>query len=266
MAWLSSTWRRRESITIVTDSTASTRDVEAVVPNGWDEFWDAIDANGYNIRVTGADGVTPIVYRWTGFNKTNRVGTIQLESVPTPTTAGRAVLIWLYFSAAAVQADGAGAVTVTSGLTGYIERGSPVPAQTFRVVAQPPGNTIPTRRIGKLSSVSTFVWLDFGEALEPASGAYNGSLAWEEPSVANVAVLDTSAAAVASMTADADMRWVTRRVGTRERIFLRLRLKAGATANRYTLVGQFQTSTPNAAPHRVIEDRIGIDVRDLLET
>ena len=74
MAYRSSSYRRRVAISVVTTATASTADVEFTPHDAWDEFWAAIDASGYGIRLTEADGVTPLTYAWSGFNKTTKAG------------------------------------------------------------------------------------------------------------------------------------------------------------------------------------------------
>lgn len=264
MAWLSSTWRRRVPISAVTDSTASTRDVTVSIPAGWDEFWDAIDASGHGVRVTEADGVTPIVYDWSGFNKTNKTGTIQLESAPTPSAANRCVLYWMYYYPTSTASNGSGSVTVTSGLTAYIDLGRPG-QEVVQVGRQRAGATTPEDRVAKPEDASTFVWLDFSRVLQKARSPYNGRMSWEEAAVANVAVLDDGGTPAAGLTDDTEMRWISAVSGSVERVYLRLRLKAGTSGEKYTLVGEFYTATPDDSPYRVIQERVGVSVYDQLE-
>ena len=56
MAWYNDpasalVYRRRKAFSIVTDSTATSRDVTLTIPVGWDDFWAAIDDDGYGVTV-----------------------------------------------------------------------------------------------------------------------------------------------------------------------------------------------------------------------
>jgi len=263
VAHLSKSYRRRAAISVVTTATASTSDIEFIPPDGWAEFWDAVDTDGYGVRVTMPDGVTPIVYAWSGFSKTGRAGTLQIESAPTPSDAGRCVLFWVYYDIDA-PTDGAGSVTMTAPLTASLDLAAPDPAATYRVEPQAPGEAAPLHSFGKAAGDQTFVWLDFSTAIQRVGVPYNGRLQWEEMAVGQVAVLDDTGASVASMTDAADQRWVSVRDGARDRIYLKVRVKGGADLTNYTLVSSFFTATPDASPYRTISYRVGITVRDLL--
>lgn len=265
MAHRSTSYRRRVAISVVTTATASTSDVVFAPPDGWDEFWNLIDASGYGIRLTEADGVTALTYAWTGFNKANRAGTIQIESAPTPSTAGKCVLYWLYYDVDS-PTDGSGSVSIGSPLTASLDMAAPDPEATVLVRPKVPLQTAPGTKIAKSTTDELYVWLDFSRIVQRVSTPYNGRYQWEEPAVAAVEVQDTSGSTVASMTDAADMRWVSIRQGTRDRVLLKLRVKAGTTATKYTLIGEFFTATPDESPYRTIEERIGIYVYDQLET
>lgn len=260
MAYRSSSYRRRVAISVVTTATASTADVEFTPPDAWDEFWAAIDASGYGIRLTEADGVTPLTYAWSGFNKTTKAGTIQIDAAPTPSTAGKCVLYWLYYDVTS-PTDGSSAVTISTPLTAALDLARPDPAQTIVVRRQNPGEDLPQYTTAKAPDAQIFVWLDFGEIVQIVDAPYNGRLSWEEPAVAEVSVVDTSGSAVASMNDETAMRWVSVRDRGRDRVLLKLRLKAGTDSTWYTLIGGVQTSTPDLSPYRTISESIGVYVR-----
>ncbi|MDX5317926.1 MAG: hypothetical protein LPK38_00990, partial [Actinomycetes bacterium] len=247
----------------MTTAAASTADVEFTPSDAWDEFWDAIDASGYGIRLTEADGVTPLTYAWSGFNATNKTGTIQIDAAPTPVSADRCVLYWLYFDTD-TPTDGSSAVTIASPLTAYLDVARPDPSKTFAVRAQEPGATVPRDRFAKSTDDSLFIWLDFGEIVLRVEKPYNGRLQWEEPAVAQVSVLDSTGAAVASMTDASEMRWVSVREQTRDRLYLRIRVKAGTDQANYTVVGEILSSTPDESPYRTLHTQVGVNVRDVL--
>lgn len=265
MAHRSTSYRRRIAFSTVTTATASTSDIVFTPPDGWDEFWDAIDASGYGVRLTEADGVTALTYAWTGFDKSTKAGTIQIESAPTPVTAGKCVLYWLYYDIDS-PTDGSGSVSISSPLTARLDMAAPDPEATIAVRPQVPLQLAPPTKLAKGTADELYVWLDFSRIVQRVSMPYNGRLQWEEPAVGSVEVQDTSGSTVASMTDAADMRWVSIRQGARDRVLLKLRVKAGASATKYTLIGEFFTATPDESPYRTIEERIGIYVYDQLET
>lgn len=263
MAYRSAGYRKRAAISVVTTGTSSTADVIFTPSDAWDEFWQAIDASGYGIRVTEADGVTALAYAWTGFNKTTKSGTIQIDGAPTPNTAGKCVLYWVYYDTDS-PTDGSSAVTIASPLTAAHERTRPDPARTFAAAPQPPGALTPLYRMAKRTDDAVFVWFEYTDVLQQLAQAYNGRLQWEEAAVASVEVLDSTGAAVGSMTSAADQRWVVVRDGARERVYLRVRVQAGTDGAVYTLVSTVLTDSPSESPYRTTTAAVAVHVRDVL--
>lgn len=265
MAHLSADYRRRVAISAVTTGASSTADVQFSPPSGWVEFWDAIDASGFGVRLTEADGVTGLTYAWNGFDKANKTGTLQIESAPTPSTADRCVLYWLYYDVDS-PTDGSGAVSIASPLTARVELSAPDPRVTFPVLRQEPGALVPRDRLAKSTEDNLFLWLDYGEILTRQTQPFNGRLQWEEPSSAQALVLDGDGVEVPSMTSPSDLRWVSVREGPRDRIYLRVRLEGGTDATSYTLVAKALSDAPGGPnPYRRIKAAIGVNVRDVLE-
>ena len=66
------------------------------------------------------------------------------------------------------------------------------------------------------------------------------------------------------MTSATEQRWISVRNGATERIYLKLRVLAGADGQRYTLIGEYNTTTPAETSYRKIPHRVGIEVRDQL--
>lgn len=263
MAHANTRYRRRVAFSVVTVGASGTADVELAPPAAFAEFWDAIDTDGYGIRLAASDGVTALTYAWSGFNKSAKTGTIQIDGVTVPLAADRCVLLWLYYDADS-PTDGSSAVTISSPLTGVLDMARPDPGATVPVRQQAPGSTSPAASLGKSTVDELYVWLDLGDIVQRVAMPYNGRLNWEEPAVAEVAVLDSSGVVVGSMTDAADMRWVSVREGQRDRILLKLRVKAGTDAVNYTLAAKFYTSTPDVLVYRTIDSRVGVSVRDLL--
>lgn len=259
-------WRRRVPITVVTTNTDTSRNVTVEIPEGWDDFWTAIDTDGFSLRVTTADGVTKATYNAT-IVKSARFGSLDIGSVGLPGVADRAVLLWLYYMPTDTADDSSGSPSISSQLTGRIDLGRPDPQWIRRIRPNPPGQTVPDATVSKATTGSTFVWLDFTDVLQPARSGYYGRTRWEEPAVGSAIVYDDTGTADATMTTPADMRWVAWSDGGAERIYLKMRLKAGSDGDKATIEGGIQTVTPlDAVPYRLIVDRIAVRVRNALLT
>jgi hypothetical protein len=102
------------------DTTASSGTVDAsiVFTPSMALFWDNVDSAGDDIRVTTANGVTPITHQLNGWDYANKALTLELDNLSVP-TANEFTIIWLYFGNAAASST-AGSFTPASAVTGYI--------------------------------------------------------------------------------------------------------------------------------------------------
>lgn len=266
-------FRRRKPITIVnTAGSSSGIDANVTIPADWDEFWDAIDASGNELRVTGPDGYTAVSYDLDdgsggAFDRTNRLGRLQLDALTAPGVADEALLFWLYFDSTATQGDGTSAVSISGALTGYIDRGQP---STWIAHAEPPrpGNQAPRQKFGKSASDDLFCWLEVTDLLEQRASPHANRSDYELPrSIKYEVQLSSSEAAQSSMIDLASTRWVEVVGERRRRLFARLRVKAGTTAEQYTLVATIPTCVPlQSGTHRTPVPRVGFRVKNVLET
>ncbi|MFZ9975326.1 MAG: hypothetical protein ACO3GM_00815 [Candidatus Limnocylindrus sp.] len=103
-----------------------------------DELWNNVQTNGYDIRVLQSDGRTAMS-TWTisGFNATNRTGTIQVDSFAASAGMG---LLWLVWGKPAGDAASTwSSVTMSAPKTTYVHRVDPLkldPARVFRGAAR----------------------------------------------------------------------------------------------------------------------------------
>lgn len=272
MSWYDSDYRQRAAISIPSSAGAATIDADITIPSDWDDFWDVIDASGNELRVTGPDGYTLVTYdvddgAGGAFNRTTRAGRIRIDGASTPAVAAECLLFWVYFDTSSTQGDGSSAVTITSALTGYIDRGQP---STWIAAAEPPrpGTTTPRHKFGKSVADQLYCFLDITGILEQrALGRRAGRAAYEEPRSATYEVqLSSSEVAQAGMI-DADkMRWIEVRGRHGRRLFLRLLVKAGTSGETYTLVTSIPTCVPiQSGTHRTPAPRVGFRVRNVLE-
>lgn len=104
MAWYDSAWRFRTPLTIANHSGVSAPEGQITIPKSLGRFWDNVSETFLDVRVTAADGVTPLDWAFHGGtpNRTNRTATIQIDDhdVATPygnAAASASVGAWLYW-------------------------------------------------------------------------------------------------------------------------------------------------------------------------
>lgn len=268
MAWLDDDYTQRKAFNVNATTGAGSVDVQLTIPTGWDAFWDAIDSNGYGVRFTGPDGVTELDYQLSSWTYASRTAVYQIDDMPLASTADTCVLVWIYFAPQATATDGSTSFTPGTLAPAVMELGEPDPASAIPLRSQTPGESAPADRIAKSTAEVRDLFLDVTSAMQPASGRYNGRRLWEEPGVASVDVLDSGGSSVASMNEASAMRWVSVERGNgRQRLYLRVRVKAGTDATNYTLSTTILTATPLSSPtYRTLPMRVGVQVLDQLES
>jgi hypothetical protein len=267
MAWLSTTWRRRQPVTVITTGGGATGDVTITIPPGWDDFWETIDSSGNDLRITASDGQAAISYKLNSWTYASRTGVIQLDNMALPGVTNLGVVAWLYFAPTSTQASGASVFTASTPLTGAIDLAEPV---TDRVLAMEEPifslDASPRQQVVKSSSASQFVYFDLDYILERSSSPAYGRTFLEEPYALSFTVLDSAGSTVAGMTDPASLRIIQQGRGNKARLFAKCRYLAGTDATRYTGSCRLQTQIPGNTAYRTIETRIGIAIRDSLET
>lgn len=271
MGWYSTNWKRRVALTVINTGAAGTYDATGTIPETLEEFWDAIDSSGYDLRPTAADGRTLLSYDVTGFNKTNRTATLRLDGVTAPGNGNEILLLWLYFAPIATAGDGSSAVTITSAETIYFEEAAPSWLQrTART--QRPGRDRPGEAVLKSSVDDLDVWLDVAPALEQRRERYALRTVHEEPYAVDLTAEDDAGSAASAVVDATACRWAERwgtTSGRRGReLFLRTRIQAGSDGTNYTIKPKLTTTLPGlGAAHRVIDSgmRFGVWVTDQTE-
>ncbi len=270
MSWYDSDYQKRASISVPNTAGSGTIDVDTTIPPEWDEFWNAIDTAGDAVRITSADGVTLVAYDVDkpgggAFSRSTRAGRLRIDGATVPAVANSTAQFFVYFDPESTVADGSSAVTMSSILDGYIELGRPS-ARQLAVQGQPPGLTRPQALLGKGAGATEHYWLDVGPVLEVYRRPSEGHVAYEEIGAVKVVVYTDAGATGTSMEDHTGTRFVEIPDGRRRRMFVRIRLTAGTSPNRYTAEVQVQTRTPaSTTTHRTIVHRTGLVVYDVLE-
>ncbi len=272
--WLSPSFRKRLVLTGDNSSAAgATADFQGAIPAKDNlEFWDDIDTSGNELRVTAADGITPVTYdidnnSGGAFNKTTKDGRISIDGATVPTTPNSMVAFWLYYNTASTQGDASSAVTIASPRALYVDTGLP-PEMNRHPYRRPQAyatRTPDTKH--KYTFENDECWISLRDALRGRRGAMRH---FEEPWYATMGVLDEAGVSVASQFAIGDMRFVTNE-RERDEVWLVAKVKAGTSATVRTALVQLYTTRPPAtgttlAIHRQIEMRIGFKTQNIFLT
>jgi len=264
MAWLKlsgSTNPFSARFPVAVDATAvvssTNRDVQVIIPKTLEQFWDLIGADGYDIRVTDADGITQIDYDWGTWNKATRSGTLEIYGASGSNNweaqQSSIPLIWIYVGDDDAG-DGSTTATLTSALNGYIspER----PAEIITVADPTPGREVPDNSRSKSSGDRRGYWFDFRPVLRRSVRRYNDRSEWEE--VDFVEISSESGGSGASI----EIETATRFEGAG---LVRVLASGGTDGTDYTLIVKATTRIPDdstGATRQVVEGRLLVQVRD----
>lgn len=261
MGWISSVWRQRAAVTLVHPN-ALVGDYDVSIPEGWDGFWDVIDTSGNELRLNDAAG-NALDYGLSGFNKTNRTGTIRINGHTPPTSNGCVEQVFLSFDSTSTQGSGAGTAG-TGGRSGFIELSKPGEGSGIMLSTRSPiaGLTNPPQRISITESSRNVLWLGYGAMLAPSFTSCRGASVYEETYFATHNVVDTANISVTTMFDIEAARFVWIPRGEHMGTWLRVILRAGTAGNWYTssIVSRI------VAPGALSPIRSTVDVRTAIYT
>ena len=227
MSWYSSSWAKRAPIAVDnTGGSSGGADVTITIPPGFDDFWDNVAVNGYDVIITGSDGATLTTFKRLTWTPGSKQGVLQVDNYVL--TASTMQLLWLYWQGDSTS-DLAGSFTASTPKTGYVTTTGPGPVR-IRSQHQRPGATLPAQPIAKGSGETLDVWWSTRQLLTMRRQPSANSLVEEEIDRVAIQVL-SSGSDQASMHSDADTRFVE----TNDRqLYVRTRLAAGADDTDYT--------------------------------
>lgn len=246
MSWRASNDLYRVPVTVDHTATgAGAFDATVTIPADMAHFWSTVQSTGNDIRVTRADGYTPVTkFDLDTFSTTNKTGTLEIQDTA---TAQSSLLYWMYWGDSSLT-SGTSSFVPSSAKTGYMDQGVPAPGCV--VIARPqerPGETAPINEIAKDPDSTIYVWFVFGPLLQrranPAQGAYE---------LETLTYCTPSAAAGLTVTT-ASTRFEDGRPG---RIAVRVKVSGGTTANDYII-----TATAGTSEGRVLTMRAKVKVR-----
>lgn len=271
MGWLDG-WGKRIPIAVDNSTPSALNDVLAPVPGDLDEFWDTIDASGFEIRVTESDGITAVTaYQWSGFNKTNKAGAVEIDGLTCHASDAGVCLAWLYYDKTGAS-DGSSAFTPAGQVSGYIH-GSQPSGFVVRSQQVKAGAPRPAARIQKTVGEAVYVWFEVRGLLEKRQTESSGSLIWEEIQRVVSAITD-GGTPQAGMVSASKTRFIEIATGPLRGFYVGVYVQAGTTATNYTIEPVFSTYAPEITisgsalvfgPYRTLEPRALLRVEDIDE-
>lgn len=259
MAWYGANgvWTKRAAITV--SPVASPADVDVVVPALFDSFWTDIDASGNEARVADVQGNT-VDWDWSGFNKTNRTGTLKLNNV-NQLGSDRAICLFLYYASTSNQGD-FGGTAGTGSANGYIELARPSGPYVVRHQPAIPGATTPLKTFSKTAGETADLWIYYGGVPSGAWTPANTTTLRDEVHYIIQTVEDNAGADQSGMYDKTRMRfvWIPRQ-GT----WVRVQVKSGTSGSVYTSSVRAATVDDHdqLTPRAVVDTRVGWRVRDV---
>ena len=176
MTWYSASWKSRYPVTVNVlggAETSGNEDVTFTIPKDWDDFWENIRADGFDIIV--ADGLGSLLtfqIAAASFSKANRVCEISLDNVTFGNRNSISVL-WLYYNNPDQASSLGSSFSPTSAKTGKIHLNAP----SLRVVGDPlprNGSSTPAAVFQKTNADECYIWFRVQSLLAGRIQPYNG--------------------------------------------------------------------------------------------
>lgn len=215
MSWFNKDFKRRLPLVIDTSTTSKGPPIEFSfgVPEDYDDFWDNVRTDGFDVVLTDKNGEAFTFNRFT-WNTTTRESLFRVAGFNV--SEGNVMhVIFIYWDNPDQSVDLSSTVTTTS------------PKTTFAYLGAPFGNVVNFQTRSGLSSVPTTIfqkdpdekidiWFPVSQLLAPRSLPYNERLDFKGIDYINVNVLDSSDANQTAMYALSETRiiagWVRARV------------------------------------------------------
>lgn len=275
MAWYAPTlatvgiWTRRVMISVDLTAGGGAQDVDITIPKSFDDFWNLIDASGFELRVVSPNSEGLAAYSVDNgaggaFDRANRLGRIRVDAFSFISFAGMSVL-WLYYGSSSAQGTAAVATVIAGSVAGYIELGRPPLVRRFAYAPSRPGYQRPTSITSKTAGEIVDLWIDVSPALEFRQGLANAGIYHEECAQVVLNVYNAALVDQPAMYDQTRIRWVFhQKTG---RTWLRVSVFGGTSGSAYVVVPSVYTLRPGdavASSAQKLHPYIALLVRDLV--
>ena len=183
MGWMDKSWSKRAAVSVDNTSGAASIDIEIALSASWSEFWDFVQDDGDDIRITAGDGETLLSFALDSWNYSNKAGTIQVDAYAgLPNAAQDAtVQVFVYWGNDAAAA-GTTSVTILNPKTGTVYRAKPGSGSYPVIKCRPPvlDRDETTHTVTKQTTETIRIWWDLRDMLATTRYPNQGSSVLEE--------------------------------------------------------------------------------------
>jgi len=249
--WYDINWKMRRPVAVNVlggGGGPGTFDIQINIPKDWDDFWENVNVNMFDVVPVNVDGLLLPFKRAAGANYADRILTLELDAVAIINSDSIAFLYVYWMNTGA--SDQATSPTITSAKDGYIFLGQP----TGRVVQALPNRAAteaPQTSFTKTTNEAVDVWFNIGSILMQRKSTYKLRKGYEAINYVQVRSLAADGSDDANRYDEAETRFIPG--------WVKVRSKAGSNNTDYTLECLVFTSAT-----QIISLRCLIKVRDLL--
>ena len=232
MSWYNADFKRRLPLVIDTSTTGKgTIEFSFVVPTDYDDFWENVRTDGFDVVLTNKQGGIFTFERF-AWNKTTRLSLFRVAGFSM--SEGNVMhVIYIYWDNPDQSSDLSTTVSTTSPKTTLSYLGAPF--QNIVNVGSNQGlSTVPTTIIQKDLDEKIDIWFPISHLLAPRSLPYNQRLDFKAIDYIDVQVLNSSGVNQASMYALGETRIIAG--------WIRVRVQAGANNTDYVVRAMIYSS------------------------
>jgi hypothetical protein len=256
MTWYNSNWKSRYPVAIDilggAESSAAL-DITLTVPTDFDDFWNGIRADGFDIIITDAMG-TLQTFRRLSYTYSTRTLTLTGQSI-TFANQNSINVLYIYYNNPDQASDLQSAFSASSPKVGKIYLNAP----SLRTVSDPiprNGATTPNDTFQKTVDEEVYIWFRVKSLMGSRLLSYNNKLDFEAPDYIQIQSLDSAGSNDANRYTENLTAIIPGWVG--------VYVKAGSNSTDYTLNLIIRTVATNT--NQTLTPRALLQVRNLLPT
>ena len=248
--WYDINWKMRRPVAVsaLGGGGAGTVDVSINIPKDWDDFWENVSSNMYDIVPVKTDGTLIPFKRAAGASYANRILTLELDAVNV-TSQDATSFIYIYWMNGSAT-EQATSPTIGSPKSGNIFLGTPT-GRVVQVLPNRAATEAPQTSFTKTTNEEVDVWFDVSGLLMPRKSTYKQRKGFEAINYVQVRSLASDGSDAAGRYDEAETMFIPG--------WVKVRSKGGSVNTDYTLECLVITTTA-----QIFSLRCLIKVRDLL--
>jgi hypothetical protein len=245
--WYDEDWPFRLAAYVRNTTVTTTFDIIIPITELSAHFWENVQADLDDVRVTSAYGVL-LTYDIASLDYANRSVVVEVDDFDAE-VGEKCNLIWLYYGNAAATAANTSFVTSSPKIGGAASFVNPLEAQFVHVAARAQADqTRPLDTVVKTSTEEMVVYVDVTDWLADGSYPIEGSMGLEGVLYATLDI-QQAGVTVSSMYDSVQSIYPVEHAG---RIYLGVHVQAGTHDNDYTGILKLTTTAGNTYEHRFL--------------